>query len=124
MIRLLPAFLACLVITGCAGTTFYDRQSGRKIADFRGNYINSAYSDGTTKWTAAQVDHSTPTLAGGQASAQIINAIAAGVTAALLAHGGGGAVPAVVTKLGAATIPLVGRVTSSRNPVQPVTLHR
>lgn len=61
-------FLLVALLSSCATTTFY--HAGQPVARFQGDMDGAAYSraaDGSISWTAARVDHSPATIAGGNA---------------------------------------------------------
>jgi hypothetical protein len=75
-----------LCLTSCASTTFYDRASGKKLANFDGDMEGVhfvASESGAFEWSAAKVDHSTATKAQGEAAAGKINALGAAAATAV-----------------------------------------
>ena len=76
--RQLPALVAALVLSSCAQTTLYS--NGEKIACFQGDMTKVHYENKDIRWDADTVNHSTATLAQGEAAKGKITA--AGVAAA------------------------------------------
>lgn len=74
----------CLASQACTTTTFYDRKTGKKIAQFSGDMENTEYEDGSTKWKAAKVTHSTTIRAWGS----VAGTVATGATSVLMAGKG------------------------------------
>jgi hypothetical protein len=75
-IALGAALIAVAVLSGCAQTVFY--RDGKPVASFQGDMTGSEFTaraDGSIHWTAAKVNHSTPTLAQGQAASAKIQSI-------------------------------------------------
>lgn len=69
-----------LLLTNCAGTTFYDR--GERIAHYEGDMKNvkfRRYRDGSIEWSADEVNHSAATLAQGKAASDKISSAGAAV---------------------------------------------
>lgn len=74
----------CCLFSGC-GTTFYNNTTGRPEAIFTGNMTKVEYArnaDGSMRWTADSVDHSTPTQAAGTAIQGNLGVVGTAVTAA------------------------------------------
>ncbi len=82
--------LLSLFFTSCAHTTFY--HDGKPIAEFQGDMVNTEFymsEKGDYWWKSETVDHSSATLAQGQAASNKIAAAgtalgAAGATALFL----------------------------------------
>lgn len=73
---------AAIVLTGCAQTVFY--RDGKPIARFQGDMSGTEYAmtaDGAVTWKSSTVDHSTATLAQGEAAAGKIQAAGVAVAA-------------------------------------------
>ncbi len=61
--------IAILALSNCASTTFYGAD-GKPVACFQANMTKVEYKracDGSIRWSADTVNHSTPTTAGGTA---------------------------------------------------------
>lgn len=74
--------LIALLLPSCAQTVLY--RDGQKIAAFQGDMAGISYamsSDGSVRWSAATVDHSTPTKAQGEAAAGKIQSTGAAIAA-------------------------------------------
>lgn len=72
--------LLVLLLTGCAGSTFYDR--GERVAHFEGDMKGMKFrrhTDGTLEWSATEVSHSAATLAQGKAASDKISSTGAAV---------------------------------------------
>ena len=68
-----------ILLSGCASTTLYN-QRGQRIAAFQGNMIGAEYSmaaDGSVRWKAATVDHSSATKASASRIKSVGSAVAA-----------------------------------------------
>ena len=90
-IRVLLAILLLLVIvvsfTGCASTVLY--RDGKRIARFDGDMTGVRYvhrADGSCELTGETIDHSSATLAQGQAASQKIAAAGVAVAASGLTY--------------------------------------
>lgn len=85
MIKLI---LASLFLCGCASTTFYE--NGKPIMKMQGDATNVTFHSDTIHFHADVLNHSMPTLSGGQAAAQVVGATGtvAGVVAGAVATGG------------------------------------
>ena len=79
------SFLFCLLaaggllLAGCAQTTVY--RDGRPLFRSQANAAGITFRDGSTYFHADTLDHSTPTAAGGQSAAKIIQSGATAATA-------------------------------------------
>lgn len=82
--KYLTAILACLTFCSCTTTTFYDRKTGKKIAQFPGDMQGSRYRDGDTSWDVESVIHSTIIRSWGSFS----GTVATGATSVLMAGKG------------------------------------
>jgi hypothetical protein len=69
--RIRPA-LACLLFTGCAHTTIYE--DGKPIMKTQADATNITLRTSRTYFHADKLDHSTPTLAQGEAAAKKLGA--------------------------------------------------
>lgn len=76
-----PLFVVVLAISfsGCAHTTLYF--GGRPIMRTQADATNITYQGNGVSFHADTLVHSTPTIAGGQSTRNIINGVTAGVTA-------------------------------------------
>jgi hypothetical protein len=72
--------LLALLCSSCAATRFY--HEGVPIAEFQGDMTGMEFSmmpDGSVRWKSATVDHSSATLAQGEAAASRLNAAGSAV---------------------------------------------
>lgn len=63
--KTLPLLILCVLFTSCTTTTLFDRKTGKPIARFSGDMVNSRYRDGSTSWDVDQVSHSATVRAWG-----------------------------------------------------------
>ena len=80
-------YLPLLLLLSSCTTTFY--RDGKKIASFQGNMKDTSFSysaKGDLTWTAKDVNHSAPTLAGGRAAAFSISSVAVPAASVLSAN--------------------------------------
>jgi len=85
LIALSLVILAWLLLSGCAASTFY--VDGKRVARMEGDMTEMTMDvakDGSIRWTAETVDHSSATLAAGKTSAGNIAATGAAVTSTML----------------------------------------
>ena len=77
--------LICVISAiGCAGTNLYNKD-GRRIAAFQGDMTGVDYSmaaDGSIRWKAATVDHSSTTKAQKEGAAGFVTAAGVAVAGA------------------------------------------
>lgn len=90
MKRLLCLSFAIAMLPGCAGTRIRNG-SNVKILDTQANFSHAIVKQGDLYVEMWDVDHSTATLAGGQAFALGVDSVGRGATQAALAYGSGGA---------------------------------
>lgn len=121
---------ATFALVACAGTTIYDRRTGKPVARFQGDMDNSHFVGGDAPvWNVGHVSHSAATDAGGRAAGHVVKKAFDGLTEAGLAVASGGAtgaVPVIATKA-AAVIPIfagsAATPTPTPTPVPKVKAH-
>jgi hypothetical protein len=115
--------VGALLFAGCAARTTFWYASGKKKAEFQGNYATSKYSDGSTHWDSTQVDHATATREMGHAVGHIVKKTGDAVTevglAVLPAATGGGSLPVQAATKAAAFGGILSN--SSGSPVPAAT---
>lgn len=99
-----------LLLCSCAQTTLFDRKTGKPIARFQGDMLNSHYVDGQTTWDVQQVSHSAATLAQGAAAANVITSVGTAAAGVALAAGNSG----LFTRAAGVAIPAVLQVAQPR----------
>lgn len=92
----LTLLTALALLCGCASTTIYE--GGQKVFTTQADMVNVKFrtASGTT-FSADLVNHSTPTLAGGQATSQVVGSVGAIAVPLALGIGSGGTTTAVRT---------------------------
>lgn len=119
MTRYLPIALACL-LAACAETSV--SIDGKKVLKTQANASKMTFEyptkHGTIKLVMLNMDHSTPTLAGGQAFALGMDSFGRVLVSGGLAFGSTG-----LSKVASGVIPVAGAITTSvaQTTVKPIT---